>query len=188
MRTFLELQVEVRTSAKLVGTDATVTQVIKDSINAGFLEEVKSSPTAEFLVVGAGVDLSSVPYILPSDFMVVDEVRFQYDGTVWELADYTIPIPPAPIFGKPRAYKLSKGTPTNIALFPPLDPAGPDDALEIDYYALPARLVNDGDVLPSNLIEERVVRRAEALMALYSTNPAKAQQYMAPLLQQMQQP
>lgn len=126
-------------------------------------------------------------YPLPTDFIRIDQLNFLSSSFRWQLTQRDLRIPPAKIFGKPRAYVITQGSnPAAISYGISLDPnTGIDtvnDKLVLDYYQSPvAPTFGIGQLVLDTINYAEITRRATMYVFIYANKVPEAQ-----FLQQLQ--
>lgn len=170
MYTFLQLQQKVKRLARLSSNDAETIAAVIDALNKAQYDLVRQRPELvpdlkqyriNLPLTTAVADKGFV--ILPADFMEVDQLTYTSGTTTWNLCERTKRVPPAKVYGKPKAYILVKGSGPTIpygVLIEPYLSVIAGDSLLLDYYKAPTLMSADADTLASNIVEEEVLKRA----------------------------
>lgn len=124
--------------------------------------------------------------LLPTTFIRIDQVSYSASGFKWQLTQRDLRIPPAKVFGRPRAYTLIQptggGAPYGLILDPSASIDETHDVLSCDFYTMPT-VPTFGVAAPfmDTINYAEIVRRATMYCFLYTNRIAEAQ-----FLQQLQ--
>lgn len=170
--------------------DATLVGLVNDAINIALYDVAREKKWPELqsaaIVTVSSLDAST--YTLPSNFMILERVRYSTSTRTWRLYDRQELIPPAPVFGCPRAYNIS-GTgevaSPYVMTFEPI-PTNGSDHIKIEYYGTPT--LYDGTIgTRSNMWDAEIQKRAIHYVLTFMGQLEKAKEMWATTLAQMQQ-
>lgn len=194
--TFIQLQDRVKRQAKLTSSGESIPDLVKDTINMVYYDLVREIPLPELLVrkfIVSLVDIVANDIApLPADFLVEQKVIYNDSSTTNQhrLASEMEIAPPAPIFGLPKTYKIVFVTTAfyGITLVPKTLVDGTNDKVWLDYFKAPPRLTADADVIPSNKLDEEIVKRALNFLYIHQNELEMAREVLARSMRQTQQP
>lgn len=203
------IKTNVTSYVKLNGSDPTLLAIVDDAIAIAVYEIARSNKWPELLRVGQSLTLTNLItgfgiVILPQAFMMIERVRFLNHSPLqnWRLQDRTGLVPPAPIYGKPRAFQIVESSDTVIPNAILIEPyASVDiaqDKIQYDYYEVPtfygvAPGSEGGTPSPtarikSNMWDAEIEKRAIHFMQVYYDNVDVAKETWASMLSQMGKP
>ena len=170
--TFTQLQALVAKEVQANLNIADNATHIKDSINLALFDITRERGWPElkkkFRIKPFATASAGTAQALPVDFVMEDRIRFTSNSKQWRLLTREGLVPPAPIFGKPRAYvlvaysQIDATRPLGIVLDPYTAIDDTNDELNICYYAYHPLLVAADDTPKSNMWDAELVRRATA--------------------------
>lgn len=185
--TFLELQTEVHLKSKLsrVSVDGDLDQVVKNEINRAIYDLAREKTIPELLVLNTEITIAPlsgtplVPLTLPEDFLIESRLTYQVDlgvggNKAWTLDTRDGMVSPAPVYGSPKAYVITSGSPSGVWLEPPDNVDSVTDKLYLDYYKTPAILIADDDAPVSLRWDAEIIRRSCAAIAVRDNQLDKA--------------
>lgn len=168
-------------------------QVIQDSIIRAQFDLSREHPErfASAKVCGVSLNLAGSSTVnnveLPADFIRIDQLNFLSGGFRWQLTQRDLRVPPAKVFGKPRAYCIGQFTEpvTNlygVILDPNVNIDEANDKLILDYYAsLVQPTFGSATPVLDNINYAEMTRRATMYVFIYANKVPEAQ-----FLQQLQ--
>lgn len=193
--TFLEFKGIVQRFTKVNSTDASVLALIGDAINIAMYDLARENKFTELLKsnVTLTIDNAGTPAQLPIDLLDVERIRYTDGDTLvtWRLFPRRGLIPPAPTYGKPRAYELIQDSVTTNqqdVIYEPFIGISVSDRMALDYYKAPAILVNDGDAPVTLTWDNEIIKRAEHYVLTYMNKPEQAKALWMTKLEQMANP
>lgn len=140
---------------------------INEAINRVYFDLVKELKLPEFLIRNTTLSLVGLTandvVALPNEFLFEDRIRFfdSSGATTHRLVTQDDHIPPAPLFGLPKVYKIVFFTASiyGITAEPKTLVDEAVDKIRIDYFRKPVRLELDTDSPASSKLDEEIVKR-----------------------------
>lgn len=175
--TFAQAQALVIEFCKVNVNDTNLLTLVQDALNIALYDVAREGAKPEFLIVNSPISLASIAngMVLIPDNLDIERIIYKNNSPVrqWPLTDKEGLVPPAPIWGKPRAYcqvsaDLSVPTPLRLALYP-YDLAVAPDSLLLDYYAVPLLFsaMGAGTTYTSSRWDNEIIRRANHYVLTY---------------------
>lgn len=175
--TFAQASALVIEFCKINVNDQNLVTLVQDSLNIALYDVAREGAKPEFLVVNFSVALNTISNSIVTipDSMGIERILYVNNSPArrWALAEKEDLVPPAPIWGKPRAYRevaanLATPTPTRISL-EPFDLVNVADTLLMDYYAVPLLFsaMGAGTTYTSSRWDNEILRRANHYVLTY---------------------
>lgn len=186
-----ELRDVISFEARLKDPDL-YTTYINEAINRVYFDLVKELRLPEFLVRKSIISLTGMGsgdlVILNVNFLFEDRVRF-FDATTTSahrLVTEKDHVPPAPIFGLPKVYKIVNfnETTNGITIEPKTLMDEVNDKLWLDYYKKPNRLDLDTDAPASRKLDEEIIKRCSHILLSIEGKVQEGQQVLSHTMKQ----